>query len=255
MDRDHRDYEYPGTPLPIASIEEVRTRESTEIGKNDQHQAKSSIYRRLTFWNVIFNFILAVTTCLLGLIAYWQLNATNQAIQISNVANETAKTTLIRSQRAIVYFEPASFGTSLDAKGERRWWVQIPIGNSGNSPTQRLEYRMACMPSQIPIPSPFDHKILSHATNQIMTIAPKVAYRPLACTVSTRELESIKSGHWYVFGRATYRDGIKLDELRVTEFCYDLFQIIVDVQRPHIESLSGACPNHNCVDEECQGDS
>jgi len=100
MNEDRCEYEYPGTPLPIPGIEEPRARNGRQIGQNDQEPSKSPFWKRLAFWNVLFNFILAITTTILGFIAYWQLNATNRAINISESANAISTESLRVSQES-----------------------------------------------------------------------------------------------------------------------------------------------------------
>lgn len=83
MSQDSCEDEYEDTPPQPTSIETPRSGQCTQVGENNQRVAKSPFWKRLPFWNVVFNFILAITTALLFVIAYWQYQATNEAIKIS----------------------------------------------------------------------------------------------------------------------------------------------------------------------------
>lgn len=77
MSQDSCDDEDKHAALPPPTVETPGSQRTTNIRQDQREPSEPSCWRRPTTWNVVFNGILAITTALLGLIAYWQLNSSH----------------------------------------------------------------------------------------------------------------------------------------------------------------------------------
>jgi hypothetical protein len=157
MSQDSCDDEDPGTDLPSPSIETPCTRPSAHISQDNQQPSKSPFWNRLTFWNVLFNFILAIITVCLGFIAYWQLEATNSAIGIATSANKISTESLRVSQESYTVSERALQFSQESVRLDQRAWVgpsnvqmvrfevgktiqtEVIVTNTGKTPAREMQ--------------------------------------------------------------------------------------------------------------------
>lgn len=72
MDQEPSQYEYPGTPDPLAVVEKPRDQRPADVGHQQNDIPKIPFYKNLLFWSVFFNGVLA-------LIAYLQYQTTDKA--------------------------------------------------------------------------------------------------------------------------------------------------------------------------------
>jgi hypothetical protein len=69
---------------------EQRARSVPQIEEAIQSD-KSSIYKRMTFWNVVFNGILAVTTVLLGILAKSANDTSQESLRVSTASYQVSE--------------------------------------------------------------------------------------------------------------------------------------------------------------------
>jgi hypothetical protein len=211
--------------------------------------ACSAMIRWIHRWtSPIATIVIAVTTVVYTCTSLRQW----QAMLESNGISQNA---FASSQRAFVYFLPPSLSGKPPT---RQFDVVLGIGNSGNTPTVELSYRLECLwPNSGTITLNDPEQPLKLPDRAIL--GPKVVISPISCSAEVSTDGAIKDslGHSAnsvaVVGKATYKDSIR-SEKHETRFCYTLggFRIGADLQI--LGAVSGPCndPRYNCADDECK---
>jgi hypothetical protein len=167
MSQDSCDDHDADTAPQSAMIETPTSGPHANKGQGHHESSKPPYWKRLTFWSVLSNCILALITIILAFIAYWQLGATNdaviissKAIDISESANKISSEALKVSQGANRISEQSLMVSEQTLKlGERAWVmargpklqsviavgevprVYVRIQNSGKSPALKVRVR------------------------------------------------------------------------------------------------------------------
>jgi hypothetical protein len=172
-------------------------------------------------------------------------------------ANRIATTSLISGQRAFVNFSPSGeIGTRVVNEKVVSWSVNIPITNSGNTPTKNLQERVNVYPSTGELPKDFSFPDAGKPETDVLAPKQVIAYEAEPIPIDKIQAVQNGTGHVYVYGWVSYNDQFPSTRLHRTEFCYQLRlnSLPGDVTDPKY-NLGGklmSCHRHNCADEECQ---
>jgi len=191
-------------------------------------QPKSKIDRRLDLLSLVFNGILSLVTIFLGVIAYWQLKATQTATTTSEEALRVSRETYLLNQhtlqiseRAWVLPKDASIRGPIELGGLPV--AKVTFTNTGHSPALRVKIRhriaisrSAGVPEMaMPIPP-------LKGAESIAVIAPEGIFAS-EIAVDTRlddaQVSQLNSKEWVIttYGLVTYLD--VFDKQHETSFC------------------------------------
>ncbi len=238
-----KDEECDSSPS-MHSIETKECQNAQGVASSHQKPSKYSRLKKLTAFNVWFNGILAFTTLCLMVIAYWQLDATNQAIQISQSANAISKESLRVSQESYRISKEAADDSARNFHLEQRAWVsarnadmttfkigevpriKVVLTNSGRTPARKTKtiFGIAIANREILDQDllQFDNMNTSGLYQGIMTMLPNglmIVHADSDEKMTTSSMDDIKSGKRlvFVFGKITYAD--VFNNVRTTRMC------------------------------------
>lgn len=186
-----------GTPIAPP----VKTKEAqypANVTCEYESPPKESYLKRLTFWNVAFNAILAVTTVFLALLTYWQLE------------------TMHLDQRAWVFMKEMRMAT---LNGDAPIRVDVKLTNSGKTPAFNVNLALS-----VSIRAPGLMTWMDDLTNRVRRNHPVIfpgsdTYEIIDGEVRPSQEELDKTGQkvLYVVGEIEYRDSFR--ESHIAEFC------------------------------------
>jgi hypothetical protein len=201
------------------------------------------------------NAIVAVFTALIfltGLIYTIFAGLQWRAIRESNEINREA---LESVQRAYVTFSPfitQVIRSRTNGSPPVAWRFQIPVVNSGTTPTRDMLNYATLYITEGELPADFDFQDFEHGRS--MVLGPKAEINFETSEAGIDSIADVANGKksLYLYGWATYRDIFKNTQRHVTKFCYR-----VEVRTA--DPLHDLSPNarytiygkHNCTDEEC----
>ncbi len=212
MNLDPAEYEYPGTPLE-SSLVNTFINDSTGIGPQQQRMNKAPLWKKLTFWSVAFNCILMLTTIGLGLVAYWQLEATNEAVKISERTMQLAQRAYVSVQRLETRFEQQGVFLYLQNTGV------IPADNIRIDIVEsRIESKTLNTVRQHSIDLDLGHNFISKDSPYPVPIELQ--------DFQAREIPRIMSGEERILigGNVKFTDGV-LSEEQTINFAYYFFPL------------------------------
>ncbi|MDH4082400.1 MAG: hypothetical protein OEV99_01255 [Nitrospira sp.] len=192
----------------------------------NEQPSKSPLWKTLTFWNVVFNFILAITTICLGLIAYRQYQSSSL------------------DQRAWV--GPTSF---IHPGGETKYFKEgsqpsfgVVLTNMGKTPARKMEVMIQrnTFKKGTPFTAVYNDdgkpgSVVFLFPGQIYKVTTNQEPAPLTASL----VEMITSGEFtlYLYGMVTYED--VFDVKHQTTFCGFLKQDLTGFN---------ACNTYNQID-------
>ncbi len=231
-----------------------------------------------TGWQAIFTLILVFVGGLQLVLFIWQLRMvresltdTKKAADAANVgaastrdSADTAKLSMVASQRAYVHFGGCRWISHPDTNdGHIFWRIHLRWNNGGSTPTRGLtvyvhwELRENRLPQHYPF-DPGKTVKLGQAT-----IAPGGFIQVGGWDINGTDLLTISAGgkYLYIWGRAEYRDVFPETPLHITKFCVFATNLTGDPLKPwHAETnpfdiTFAVYHHHNCEDEDCNQDS
>ena len=170
-----------------------------------------------------------------------------------NVANETNHTTQA-IQRAYVNVGRIAPGVVIFESGVvTAIRVDIPWNNSGTTPALKTSSRIgwAVYPNELLPTAPVT---INTQDLSIVAIGPKADTNTRA-NIPIGYLQRAMDGeHLYILGWTTYRDIFPSTPWRLTEFCWEIFNIVTDdITKPsRLQWTSSSCPGERaCYDDQC----
>ena len=165
-------------------------------------------------------------------------------------ANRISNKQLDLTQRAFVYAGSPVFESMNSNTGE--FIIAAPVGNSGNTPTQKLIYCLGC---KVGVGGVVDLMTTFFADRVHSVLGPRVVISPRACSVTkdndgTLHAENTNDSgkNLMAMARITYREVIEPDTPRETMACFVLANFDVN---PNAHVVAHPCDYYNCVDDEC----
>ena len=205
----------------------------------DEHRTAEQYFWRRSFWLSVATTLAAVTAAIFAVLG-WQ-----QARHQTNDAHES----LVLSEAAFVYGNPFRINPYPRDGIEYDDFV-IPIGNSGGTPTRGLRYRTNCQIAP-DLKQDFFTAGLEAGNERTLILGPRSEIAPIACAFPMSDMKKLAATQALVavFGSAEYGDRVVEGSSHKTEFCY--LAKITDAPM-NVGGTIFACPNHNCVDDECK---
>jgi hypothetical protein len=167
-------------------------------------------------------------------------------------------------QRPFISFSPQmTLGTKMDKNRIIAFYPQVPISNSGSTPTKNMRDNVSVYPSKEEIPQNFPFQDTGAAQSTDVGAHGTTTYFTTNA-IAIGDVQAVQShqGHVSVYGWATYNDWFRNTTQHITKFCYELrVDPGVDISDPRWIGNSsynvgsfGMCPavvGHNCADEKC----
>jgi hypothetical protein len=181
-------------------------------------------------------------------------------------SNRINRDALQSVQRAFISFSPRmNIGTTIKNNRIVAFHPQVPISNSGATPTKNMHDYVSVYPGKDAITKDFKFTDIGRTGGpEAIFIGPHDTIWYYANPIDIRDAQAAQShsGHVYVYGWATYNDRFEGTPQHITMFCYELrFDPSIDISDPrwtqdHSYNVGsfGMCPSevgHNCADEEC----
>lgn len=173
-------------------------------------------------------------------------------------ANEISRDNLVSAQRAFVSFSPEiqPYYVSIKEGSPKiaSWEFQIPVRNSGTTPTHQLQDHVFIKSMPNTLPDNFDFQDFEEGHPAFIAPQDHISY--VTDTVSVDDVNHLKAGtkHLYVYGWARYRDAFAGTPIHVTQFCYELHATegnFSNTKGPWITRATLCSIHHNCSDDEC----
>lgn len=259
MSQDSCDDDDKSASPPQTIVKIPESNRPQDVVDEDKKPAKFFSLRKLTYLNVTFNGILAVTTVILVISAIYQscvLKEQSVAMLESNSINREA---LVSVQRAFVTATNQHHIdrlTNPSGKQVLSYRFMINWENSGVTPTRDAVHHVNWQAMLEALPKDFKFTDLGSTENVPLVLGPKasIGSSPLNIDTGTMKLVQARRVHLYIWGWLTYRDIFENTKEHITMFCRELTDINGDLDTPtgNVKFLFTTCPYHNCTDEECE---
>jgi hypothetical protein len=175
---------------------------------------------------------------------------------------DTAKLSMVASDRAYVYHNGIGWISHRDTGQNRTFWRIRPMWiNGGNTPTRRLRVFIGYVLRDTPLPDDYP-----------FTPDPGVVFHPAAMAPKGGVIGSGTYDLWgddllaasrgtkffYVWGIARYRDVFPNSVEHITKFCVQATNISgdpligFDEKTNPLEIIFAGYHRHNCADEDCE---
>jgi hypothetical protein len=222
-------------------------------------------------WKKIAEWSIAAATVGLLFINIFQLGAAKKAAKAAEAgavaaqnAADIAKRSLESTQRAFITFSPNLAVTGIRNKpgGDRiiEWSFSVPIENSGVTPTKGMHLHVDTVNYGFISGLPANFKYPDTGSKPtLVVLGPKQQTGSGQVDVLPDVIDAMKNQkrRVYFYGWARYRDVFPNTPEHVTKFCFEMTAFAHDAFLPSTENSYAwfsACPQHNCSDEDCQGD-
>ncbi len=132
-----------------------------------------------------------------------------------------------------------------------------PFVNGGNTATRtgKVYWSVYVPPFSKPIPEDytFPDQGMDEGNGGTFILGPKqTAYtRPIGIPKNLVQDMLARDRRIYFYGWATYRDRFKETPNRLTEFCYEFWNIVTNPPSTEEGIIVNVCEHHNCYDDEC----
>ena len=195
---------------------------------------------------------LIIYTIFTGLMYYANKEAADAAKNSADVAREALEAT----QRAFISFSVhlTPVGIVPQQKMDRipiAWQFQVPLVNSGNTPTRNLRTFVRAVSLEHEITSEYDFGDFKNGWR--MFVGPKDSPVSETNTIPIADISKSWKGaqHIYIYGWATYNDTLPKTPLHTTKFCYELNVGGNPESKAIPYTFYRITSFHNCADEEC----
>jgi hypothetical protein len=180
-------------------------------------------------------------------------------------STEINRQALVAVQRPFMFVKDVDFVKFLDPQS---YHARVIWENTGNTPTRDLIIENGCVFSDTPIDDPYatpeaifwGQKSPQQLNKQQLFVGPKQSTYALGCLVPTLLVvfdqilmsRILIERHFYLMGRAQYRDTFNPDYVHVTEYCRVVVDMKFDDKLSKMTADTFPCVAHNCADEECK---
>jgi hypothetical protein len=258
-------------------------RKDREAAEHSQHEAAGVIARaintasdsassyekpqrdkeyRLQFFLIILTFIAAGGAVAAAFFSWRTLGPVKTSADAADTSAKTAKDALTKGQRAFVYFSPDVLGNAnINKSAKKLYWIfRVPIQNSGDTPTRRMEDHISAQVFDGEIPDGFAYSDRGNTKSYAVVLGPKQGFYSGPALVDADDAKSVWLGkkHLYLWGWARYKDVFQINSAppHQTKFCYEVSfgndpSSIPLIEKRAVGVWGSLCPTHNCADEEC----
>ncbi len=180
-------------------------------------------------------------------------------------ATEINRKALDAVQRPFMFVKDVEFVKFVDSLN---FHIRIIWENGGNTSTKDLTIENGCLFSDTPVSDPYNTPETTFwgttSPRQLnkyqMFVGPKQSTYAFGCLMPSffvainQTLRNILSDkqHFYLVGKAEYRDTLNPSYLHVTEYCRIVIRLALDDKLSSMTGDTLPCPEHNCADEECK---
>jgi hypothetical protein len=188
-------------------------------------------------------------------------NAAMLQAKSSQESAETARTSMIASERAYVHFAGLRYiSHTYLGDGHVFWRLRPHWRNSGNTPTRGLQVYVhyELLDAALPADYPFAVAISPDETSPAISLPPSGEIVSGTSDIRGTDLAEVAKGakHLYVWGIAKYQSVFDESDVHVTKFCVMAGNLTGDPTAPWNPkspfNIDFAAHNrHNCADEDC----
>ena len=221
--------------------------------KRDETERKKSRRENLTIFSLIATAAVTLALAVIGWLQWGTLDKTDQTLKETLAANTVA-------QRAFVFAD----GVSIARNRPLYWDFSVEVENSGNTPTQSMEY-LTISDKETPTDpedvfvktakSPYDGAPTIPQRWPGAFVGPKAkiilrgSFTGLVESTITQMAE--RRENYYIRGVIHYRDTFANTPEHITKFCY---AVIPFKSGTETRVNYDQCLYWNCVDEDCKAD-
>jgi hypothetical protein len=191
-----------------------------------------------------------ISAGLLFLVALIYCGQLYQMIDQNRLTRESFKAV----QGAVVSFSAPQIKVTPYADKRFPFYMFVtPFTNGGDTATKtgRVYWSVLKPPESEPIPDNYTFPDQGTGNGGTFALGPKqTAYtKPIAIEDGIVQDMLARRTRIYFYGWAAYRDRFEDTPDRVTEFCYEFWNIIKTGE--NMEGQVNVCQHHNCYDDEC----
>ena len=172
-------------------------------------------------------------------------------------SNKINRDSLVAVQRAFISFSVHVIPYATVPQNNRDripviWQFDVPITNSGNTPTQSLQHAVHAVVLKDKISQSFDFNDFKNGN--AMFIGPKDSPVSKTNPIPIANIANSWKGteHIYIYGWASYHDIFPNTPLHITKFCYELSVGGNPESSTIPPTWYAITPIHNCADDECK---
>jgi hypothetical protein len=180
--------------------------------------------------------------------------ANKKAADAAKSSADIARVSLTNVQRAFISFSvhvTPVVVKPVNAVLPTEWGFQIPVANSGTTPTKDFIGAIHSVALLKPMDANYDFHDYEGGTNMFIGAkdGPEMRSEPIKFEDVVTAFE--RKGHIYIFGWASYNDVFPGTSRHVTKICLEL-SIGADPRKNLIPpTWYILTPYHNCADDEC----
>jgi len=166
-------------------------------------------------------------------------------------SNRLTRESVEAVQAAVVSFSSSQIKVSPKENFPYYMFV-TPFTNGGNTATRTGQVYWSVITPTEKIPDDYTFPDQGKAGNgRTFILGPKQTANTKPIAIPDDVVKNMLARHVriYFYGWAAYRDRFKETPDRVTEFCYEFWDIIKN--GTEMESQINVCEHHNCYDDEC----
>jgi hypothetical protein len=241
--RNDSDHSFPDRPISVVCVPPTLSNQD-RANKEKQDRRKS-----LKFWVQVVSLIILAVYAGFTIAIWWKMKE----------ANKISRDNFVSAQRAFVSFSPNVQPFYATTKGSPKlaWEFQVPMRNSGTTPTDQLQDHIFIKVLPNILPDSFNFQDFEEGRRS--TIAPQDHISYVTDTVSSEDMSNIKAGnkYLYIYGWARYHDKFAGTPIHITEFCYQMHATegdFTNTKGPWITRTTLCSDRHNCTDDECKAE-
>jgi hypothetical protein len=225
----------------------------------DRYYAEHNRPNGLQWWT----FAVAIASFI---VLIWYAFTTQSLWREAAEANRISRSNAIAANRAFVFFSPQlppliAIKQKPDSTSIWRWRFQIPMENSGATPTSGMHNHVSVYPSATTLDDKFAFPNLGDYVPIPVVLGPKQTLYSVPLDIDSNVLADVRNGsrYLYFYGWACYHDTFAATPMHMTRFCYEMTAFHGNpfkIPTPNDKVIADfrIWPRYNCSDDDCAKD-